>query len=334
MKILLKDLSLEKMFTVLAEVFETEYTVENADFIIEIPRKYGSGRISGIHYPNGVELISISVNFKEDTTFIYSAHQVHPLRFIYCLENDIVHKFNNENIQHNIEQYHSAIVASKYPFGHTFTFPKNGDINVTFLEVDRKVFTAQLSDEAHDMQSDFYELFFDVYATRTIFHKGLYSLQLAQIIQDIAEFDHDDFVRTNYIGAKALEMLSFMLLQYEDDQRDAGAGKVLRKSELSAVHKAAGFINNNFSELTSIDDVAKQVYLSAAKLQEGFKLIYNCTVNEYIVNKRLETAFRLLSETDMQIGEIVADIGLSSRSYFSKIFKKKYKVSPIDLKKR
>ena len=334
MEITLNALSLEKIFAVFSEVFGTEHTVKSAGFSLEIPKKFGSGKISGIHYPNGVALISINVHFKEEIKFIYEAHQAHPLRFVYCLENQISHKFNDENIEHLIEQYHSAIVASKYPHGHTFTFPKNQDIKVNFLEVDRKIFTAQLSSEAHDMKSDFYELFFDVYATRTIFHKGLYSLQLAQIIQDIDDFENDDFVRTNYIGAKALEMLSFILLQYEDDLRDEESGKVLRKSELSALHKAAGFINNNFSELSSIDDVAKHVYLSPAKLQEGFKLIYNCTVNEYIVNKRLETAFRLLNETDMQIGEVVLEIGLSSRSYFSKIFKKKYKVSPIDLKKR
>ena len=184
------------------------------------------------------------------------------------------------------------------------------------------------------MNSTFYELFFDTHATRTIFHKGQFSLKLAQIIQEIRDFTLEDFIRTNFIGAKALEMLSYMLLQYEDDLRGDGEAKILRKSELSALHVAVGHINQNLIELPSVEAIAKKVGLSASKLQEGFKLIHNCTVNEYITNKRLETAFRLLSETEMSIGEVVLEIGLSSRSYFSRIFKTKYKISPIELKKK
>lgn len=334
MNIELSGLTPEMIFPTLSEAFGTKYHVKHAEYTLKIPEDYGSGIITGIYYPNGIGFICIDVHFKQDTHFIYSAHQVHPLRFVYCLKNQITHKFNDENIKHLIEQYHSAISASKYPHGHSFHFQKDHHVCVTFLEVDRKVFTTQLSQKVHDMDSRFYEMFFDIYATRTIYHNGLYSLHLAQIIKEIADFEHDDFIRTNFIGAKALEMLSFMLVQYEDDLRGEGNEKVLRKSELSAVHEAASYISTNLNQLPSVEQLARQVYLSASKLQEGFKLVHKCTVNDYIVNKRLEKSFSLLNETDMHIGEVVLEIGLSSRSYFSKIFKEKYKVSPIEIKKR
>lgn len=43
---------------------------------------------------------------------------------------------------------------------------------------------------------------------------------------------------------------------------------------------------------------------------------------------KLEAAKELLSTTEYNISQIVNMIGLNNRSYFSKIFKEKYKVSP------
>ena len=68
--------------------------------------------------------------------------------------------------------------------------------------------------------------------------------------------------------------------------------------------------------------------MSPAKLQEGFKLLHNRTVSDFIRNVRVETAEHLIKTTDLNISEIVYTVGLTSRSYFSKIFKQKYKCSP------
>lgn len=328
------SLDLEDFFEIIAAKLSTSFSTEHAEYTLVIPDTFGFGTITGVNYPNGIGLIAIDATFTEDVSLNYRAHQVHPLKFVYSLNEHVTHSFNDENIEHRIEQFQSAIIGSKYPHGSTLHFEKDHRIHVNLLEVDRKTFISQLARDAHDMNDKFYELFFDTYAIRTFYHKGLYSLQLAQIIQEIADFGQEGFVRTNFIGAKTLEMLSYMLIQYEDDMRDDQKGKVLRKFELSGIHEAATYITNNLSELPSVEQIARKVDLSPAKLQEGFRLVYKCTVTEYIMEKRLETAFRLLSETNMQINQVIIEIGLTSRSYFSKIFKKKYKVLPIEVKKR
>ncbi|MFC0521267.1 helix-turn-helix domain-containing protein [Mesonia maritima] len=74
--------------------------------------------------------------------------------------------------------------------------------------------------------------------------------------------------------------------------------------------------------------MSKKFGLSKQKLQQGFQLKHQHTINEYIKSKRLELALKLLDEGEKNISEIVYEIGLSSRSYFSKIFKEKYKIAP------
>ena len=57
-------------------------------------------------------------------------------------------------------------------------------------------------------------------------------------------------------------------------------------------------------------------------------------MNVFIVEKRLEKAAQLLEQGNLNISEIVYSIGFTSRSYFSKIFKNRYGVSPsLALKK-
>lgn len=64
------------------------------------------------------------------------------------------------------------------------------------------------------------------------------------------------------------------------------------------------------------------------KLQESFKYMYDLTVNKYMQQVKLEAAKDLLNSSDYNISQIVNMIGLNNRSYFSKIFKEKYNVSP------
>ena len=53
---------------------------------------------------------------------------------------------------------------------------------------------------------------------------------------------------------------------------------------------------------------------------------------EYIRYTRLEAARDLIRTTDLNISQIVYTIGFSSRSYFSKIFKNKYGITPSEFK--
>ncbi|MBO3099051.1 helix-turn-helix domain-containing protein [Gelidibacter pelagius] len=78
----------------------------------------------------------------------------------------------------------------------------------------------------------------------------------------------------------------------------------------------------------SIKALCQRTGLSVSKLQSGFKEMHDCTVTKFIRNQRLEKALDLLKNTNMNVTEIVYSVGLTSRSYFCRIFKKRFKCSP------
>ena len=84
----------------------------------------------------------------------------------------------------------------------------------------------------------------------------------------------------------------------------------------------------------TLDQLSLDYGLSQAKLQDGIKFLFTRTVTEYIRHVRLEMARDLMKNSDLNISQIVYTIGFTSRSYFSKIFKEKFGISPNEFKKQ
>ncbi|TXE05507.1 helix-turn-helix transcriptional regulator [Gelidibacter salicanalis] len=102
----------------------------------------------------------------------------------------------------------------------------------------------------------------------------------------------------------------------------------LRKFEIQQLEVLTTKIKANPQQQYTIKELCKQTGLSVSKLQAGFKEMHNCTVAIFIRNIRLEKALDMLRNTDLNVSEIVYSVGLTSRSYFCRIFKKRFKCSP------
>lgn len=57
------------------------------------------------------------------------------------------------------------------------------------------------------------------------------------------------------------------------------------------------------------------------------------TFKEYLINIRLKKSKELIETTDLPIGEISKMVGIEDQNYFSRLFKRKYGVSPMNYKK-
>lgn len=82
-----------------------------------------------------------------------------------------------------------------------------------------------------------------------------------------------------------------------------------------------------------IEDIALNFSVSKRHLARLFKNNYNQTVTEYINDKKLIIARRLLLEEDFKISEIAEHLNFCDQSYFSNKFKKKFGVYPTEYRK-
>ena len=79
-------------------------------------------------------------------------------------------------------------------------------------------------------------------------------------------------------------------------------------------------IDNHFLHPLTIAQIAEQCFLSETKLKQGFKICFNCTVYEYIVEKRMEMAYRLLQSGKYKVKRR----GMDGRIYQRKPFYRRF----------
>lgn len=122
--------------------------------------------------------------------------------------------------------------------------------------------------------------------------------------------------------------LLFGLKLKEFKDGDKTVSNALSGFEIKQLEMLSEQIRNEPEKQYTIKDICRQTGLSVSKLQFGFKKMHKTTVAIFIRNVRLEKAVEFLEQSNMNIAEVVYSIGLTSRSYFCRVFKKRYKCSP------
>lgn len=83
----------------------------------------------------------------------------------------------------------------------------------------------------------------------------------------------------------------------------------------------------------SPDFLARELRVSRTKLYRDIKRIDGYSLSDYLRNVRLEKAAELLTNSDLNVQEVMNDVGFVNSSHFSKIFKLKFGVSPTEYKR-
>lgn len=82
----------------------------------------------------------------------------------------------------------------------------------------------------------------------------------------------------------------------------------------------------------SVEDFAKLTNRSISTFKRDFNLIFNSSPKKWINQKRLEHAKLLLNNTNERITQISDQCGFESSSYFTRLFKKTYGLTPSEFR--
>ena len=96
----------------------------------------------------------------------------------------------------------------------------------------------------------------------------------------------------------------------------------------STVAEIVRYLENNYLQDFSLDDLAKRFYVNKFELCRRFKQHTGINIWPYITSLRIEHAKHLLSTTDMKVYEISEACCFNSPTYFSTVFKKQTGIAP------
>ena len=302
------------------------------EYVLQVDNEKAKGSIRFITFDWGVTLLEYDIVFFDEITMVMDASEFNPIHFSYCLEGECGHRFGyqTEKDIKTLERFQSVIITSKdggFNYGY---FPKNQKLAINVIQIVRKQFLKKRLNNVDELNKKLYEVFLDTDHDNVFAYFGSYNLKLADKIAALRKVRTKGLIRVMQIEGLVYEILSLHILQHDKAVKNKMPVTSLLRSELKTIRELAKKIVKDPSADYTLDKLSLQVGLSQAKLQEGFKLLYARTVTEYIRHIRLEAARDYIRTTDMNISQIVYTIGFSSRSYFSKIFKKKYGISPSE----
>lgn len=108
----------------------------------------------------------------------------------------------------------------------------------------------------------------------------------------------------------------------------------LKNNTTKNIKAILDYISENYMNSITIEDLAASVNLSKHYFMRFFKKYMGTTCIEYINDYRLNMAANLLLTTGSQITEIATSVGITNLSYFNRIFKKKYSMTPKEYRRR
>ncbi|MCD6121393.1 MAG: helix-turn-helix domain-containing protein [Spirochaetales bacterium] len=96
------------------------------------------------------------------------------------------------------------------------------------------------------------------------------------------------------------------------------------------INRAKEYIEKNYSEHLTVEDIARTVFISPSYFKHLFKKISGYSFKDYLSRIRLDKAKELLLNSDMSITNIAYEVGYQDSNYFSTLFKKAEGVTPSE----
>lgn len=99
-------------------------------------------------------------------------------------------------------------------------------------------------------------------------------------------------------------------------------------SKEQRIAQIINYINSNYMKNITLDMLCEHFFVSKYYLCHSFKEITGASIMDFVAEKRLMEAEKLLRYSDLSITNISQAVGFNSTSYFITLFKKKYNCTP------
>lgn len=112
--------------------------------------------------------------------------------------------------------------------------------------------------------------------------------------------------------------------------------EILLKSQKvysNAVYEVIKYIERNYSDNISLEEIAKHVHMNRSYISHLFKKETGENIYTYLLLYRLEKAKNILMENKESVQEISYRVGIPDSAYFSKLFKKHMGMTPLEFRK-
>ena len=136
-----------------------------------------------------------------------------------------------------------------------------------------------------------------------------------------------------YLESKALELIALKLEQIFQTDCRPQKGLQFTPEERERIIHTRDMLVRQLQHPPSLRELAAQIGMSHVRLSRGFRMVFGCTVFEYLRKERLSYARMLIEEKPVDLTWVAYESGFCSSSHFAASFFKEYGLRPSEYRK-
>lgn len=157
--------------------------------------------------------------------------------------------------------------------------------------------------------------------------------QLEAILRQIAAYTPRGGTSELYYESKIMELLA-VLMEWHTLKNNTPTVRCVADSDREAIHRLVHFLQQHYCDHMELQQLSKMCCMSKSKLSYLFRLLYGCTISEFIQNQRIEYAKDLLCNSNYRMSEIARMVGYEQQSSFSGAFKQRTGITPNEFRRK
>lgn len=294
--------------------------------VCQFPSENGSGYIKSCVFSNGMETIEINGLLTSRLNIKTIKSEGFFLRIIFNLRW-AANYIDSNGEKHKLEQFDSIVSTQNKNQECSFDFDSKQPISLYIIEIDIESFKQKFAGVDLNDNTGITKLLNIFKEKKFFFSQDRCTLSMHNLLLKINKSEYTGKMRQVYQEAKASEILLARIKQVIDHLE--GSEQFLQKQyNLANIEEVAIMISEQLDDLGTIKEIARNAGLTQQNLQSGFQQQFGCSVSQFVSDLRLNRAIELLDNSNLNMSEITYELGLNSRSYFSKIFKDRFGLGP------
>ena len=143
---------------------------------------------------------------------------------------------------------------------------------------------------------------------------------LLEQIYEVAE--GRDYIRDMYLNELIAKLLTILMKESWDPEKNRN------KRNDDRLEQIREFLDTHFAERILLDDLSQKFFINKYYLTRVFGNQYGCSIDQYLMQKRITFAKEQLRFTDKTLEVIARECGLNDAAYLSRVFRKIEKINP------
>ena len=157
--------------------------------------------------------------------------------------------------------------------------------------------------------------------------------KMSQLLKQVHDYRGEGIAADLFYEGKVAEAIA---LTIECKKRNLEKKKIIHRlseQDIKELETITLFLNDHYAQDITLESLTKIAYMGATKLQTIFKQYHDCTITQYIQQRRMSQAEILLANTDLNIGLIARTVGYTKASRFSELFRRSTGLLPGEFRK-